>query len=156
MKTILGFAFYLLLSSLAFAQKTPVLFQKVRVFDGAKVIPETDVLIEGGKIREIGDNLAVGNSRVVDGAGKTLLPGLIDGHVHVHGADTLEQALRFGVTTELDMMMQPRMEAQLKATASDNRASFFSAGFPATAPGGHGTEYGIDVPTMMLPSEAEK
>jgi len=156
MKTILGFAFYLLLSSLAFAQKTPVLFQKVRVFDGAKVIPETDVLIEGGKIREIGDNLAVGNSRVVDGAGKTLLPGLIDGHVHVHGADTLEQALRFGVTTELDMMMQPRMEAQLKATDRDNRAAFFSAGNPATAPGGHGTEYGFEIPTLIKASEAEE
>src|SRR5690349_2004605 len=155
MKTILGFAFYLLLSSLALAQKTPVLFQKVRVFDGAKVIPETDVLIEGGRIREIGGDLPVGNSRVVDGAGKTLLPGLIDAHVHVHGADTLEQALRFGVTTELDMMMQPRMEAQLKAMGGDNRASFFSAGFPATTPGGPGTEYGFNVPTLVKPSAAE-
>jgi hypothetical protein len=155
MKTILGFAFCLLLSSLAFGQKTPVLFQKVRVFDGAKVIPETDVLIEGGKIKEIGVNLPVGNSHVVDGTGKTLLPGLIDSHVHVHGAETLEQALIFGVTTELDMMMQPRMEAQLKATPSDNRASFFSAGFPATAPGGHGTEYGFNVPTLVKPQAAE-
>jgi hypothetical protein len=43
MKTILSCVFCLLLSSLAFGQKTPVLFQKVRVFDGAKVIPETDV-----------------------------------------------------------------------------------------------------------------
>lgn len=128
-----------------------MLFQKVRVFDGVKIIPETDVLIEGGKIKEIGDNLPVGSSRVVDGAGKTLLPGLIDAHVHVHGAEPLEQALVFGVTTELDMMMQPRMEAQLKATASDNRASFFSAGFPATAPGGHGTEYGFNVPTLIKP-----
>ena len=123
MKTTLGFAFYLLLASVAFAQNTPVLFQKVRVFDGTKVIPETDVLIEGGKIKEIGTNLPVGNSRVVDGAGKTLLPGLIDAHVHVHGAETLEQALVFGVTTELDMMMQPRMEEQLKATAGDDRAA---------------------------------
>jgi len=156
MKTILGFAFYLLLSSLAFAQKKPVLFQKVRVFDGAKVIPETDVLIEGGKIKEIGGDLPVGNSRVVDGAGKTLLPGLIDAHVHVHGADTLEQALVFGVTTELDMMMQPRMEAQLKAADRDDRAAFFSAGNPATVPGGHGTEYGFEIPTLIKASEAEK
>src|SRR5262245_24321886 len=127
MKIILSFAFYLLLSSLAFGQKAPVLFQKVRVFDGTKVIPETDVLIEGGKIKGIGASLPAGNARVVDGTGKTLLPGLIDGHVHVHGAETLEQALVFGVTTELDMMMQPRMEERLKAMASDNRASFFSA-----------------------------
>ena len=60
MKTILSLAFYLLLSSMALAQKTPVLFQKVRVFDGVKVIAETDVLIEGGKIKEIGANLPAG------------------------------------------------------------------------------------------------
>lgn len=155
MKTILSLVFYLLLSSMALAQKTPVLFQKVRVFDGAKVIAETDVLIEEGKIKEIGVNLPVGNARVVDGAGKTLLPGLIDAHVHVHGAETLEQALTFGVTTELDMMMDPRMEAQLKATDRDDRAAFFSAGDPATVPGGHGTEYGREIPTLIKASEAE-
>ena len=156
MKTILSLAFYLLLSSMALAQTPPVLFQKVRVFDGAKVIAETDVLIEGGKIKEIGTNLPAGNARVVDGAGKTLLPGLIDAHVHVHGAETLEQALTFGVTTELDMMMQPRMEAQLKATDRDDRAAFFSAGNPATVPGGHGTEYGFEIPTLIKASEAEE
>ena len=155
MKTILSLAFYLLLSSMALAQNPPVLFQKVRVFDGAKVIPETDVLIEGGKIKEIGTNLPAGNARVVDGAGKTLLPGLIDAHVHVHGAETLEQALTFGVTTELDMMMQPRMEALLKAADRDDRAAFFSAGDPATVPGGHGTEYGLEIPTLIKASEAE-
>ncbi|HEY2170625.1 MAG TPA: amidohydrolase family protein [Candidatus Angelobacter sp.] len=155
MKTILSLAFYLLLSSMALAQKTPVLFQKVRMFDGAKVIAETDVLIEGGKIKDIGANLPAGNAHVVDGAGKTLLPGLIDAHVHVHGADTLEQALVFGVTTELDMMMQPSMEAQLKATDRDDRAAFFSAGDPATVPGGHGTEYGREIPTLIKASEAE-
>lgn len=146
---------YLLLSSAVFAQETPILFQKVRVFDGTKVIAETDVLIQDGKIKEIGPNLAVGEAKVVNGTGKTLLPGLIDAHVHVHDAASLEQALLFGVTTELDMMMSPRLEQQLKATERDDRASFFSAGFPATVPGGHGTEYGLDIPTLRLPSDAE-
>jgi imidazolonepropionase-like amidohydrolase len=138
------------------AQKTPVLFQRVRVFDGVKIIPETDVLIENGKIKEVGANLPIGEAQVVDGAGKTLLPGLIDAHVHVHDAASLEQALLFGVTTEFDMMMSPRLEQQLKATEREDRASFFSAGFPATVPGGHGTEYGMDVPTLISPSEAER
>jgi imidazolonepropionase-like amidohydrolase len=147
-------AVYLLLSAVAFGQKTPVLFQRVRVFDGAKVILETDVLLEHGKIKEIASNIPVGDAKVVDGAGKTLLPGLIDAHVHVHGEETLEQALIFGVTTELDMMMPPRLEQRLKASDRDNRASFFSAGDPATVPGGHGTEYGA-IPTLTKPSEAE-
>src|SRR5215472_6430131 len=149
MKIIRLFLILFLFPVLACCQKTPILFQHVRVFDGVQVTPSADVLIADGVIKEIGPTLAPGNAKIVDGTGKTLLPGLIDGHVHVHGAETLEQALVFGVTTELDMMMQPRMEAQLKATANDNRASFFSAGFPATAPGGHGTEYGFDVPTLV-------
>jgi len=155
MRTIVHSILCLLLCSVGWAQKTPVLFQKVRLFDGVQVTPETDVVIERGKIKEIGPNLPVGDATVVDGAGKTLLPGLIDAHVHVHGAETLEQALIFGVTTEFDMMMPPRLEAMLKATDNDNRASFFSAGNPATAPGGHGTEYGREIPTLVKASAAE-
>ena len=158
MKTTNLFAILIisLLIPLIQGQKTPILFQHVRVFDGTQVTPDADVLIESGKIKEVGSNLAAGDAKIVDGAGKTLLPGLIDAHVHVHGADTLEQALIFGVTTELDMMMPPRLEAILKAQDNDRMASFFSAGSPATVPGGHGTEYGGDIPTLISPSEAQK
>src|ERR1051326_7955409 len=156
MRTIVHSILCLLLCSVGWAQKTPVLFQKVRLFDGVQVTPETDVVIERGKIKEIGPNLPVGDATVVDGAGKTLLPGLIDAHVHVHGAETLEQALIFGVTTEFDMMMPPRLEAMLKATDNDSRASFFSAGSPATVPRGHGTEDGREIPTLVKASAAEE
>jgi imidazolonepropionase-like amidohydrolase len=156
MRTLLGYAVLFFLSAVAQAQKTPILFQHVRVFDGTEVIPDTDVLIDHGKIKAIGVNLTADNAKIVDGTGKSLLPGLIDAHVHVHGADTLEQALIFGVTTEFDMMMSPRLEYELKSHENDRMASFFSAGFPATVPGGHGTEYGLDIPTITLPSEAQK
>lgn len=154
---LLGFgcASCLLVYPLASAQTTPVLFQKVRVFDGEKIIAETDVLIDQGLIKEIGQNLPVKDARIVDGTGKTLLPGLIDAHVHVHNEQSLEQALLFGVTTELDMMMQPALAQKLHASPRPEYASFFSAGFPATVPGGHGTEYGVAIPTLTEPSEAE-
>lgn len=154
MKTA-GFFLLLALAATLHGQKTPILFQHVRVFDGTRITPDADVLIENGKIKEVGANLSAENATVVDGAGKTLLPGLIDAHVHVHGADTLEQALVFGVTTELDMMMPPRLEYELKSQDNDRRASFFSAGHPATVPGGHGTEYG-EIPTLTRPAEAQK
>ncbi|KAG4434154.1 hypothetical protein IFR05_010375, partial [Cadophora sp. M221] len=36
----------------------------------------------------------------IDGTGHTVLPGLIDGHVHCHkGLPELGQAIKFGVTT---------------------------------------------------------
>jgi imidazolonepropionase-like amidohydrolase len=136
------------------AQENPILFHHVRVFDGSTVIPVADVLIKQGKIIAVDSSLSTADARVVDGTGKTLLPGFIDAHVHVHGRESLEQALAFGVTTELDMMMRPGLEKQLKSQGGDDVASFFSAGFPATVPGGHGTEYGLDVPTLTRPSEA--
>ena len=155
MKNVRLFLILFLFPVPACCQKTPILFQHVRVFDGVQVIPSADVLIENGVIKEIGPTVAPGNAKIVDGTGKTLLPGLIDAHVHVHGAETLEQALIFGVTTEFDMMMPPRLEYQLKSEENDHMASFLSAGNPATVPGGHGTEYGFVIPTLTKPSEAE-
>lgn len=155
MKTSLLYAALLVVPALSYCQKTPILFQHVRVFDGSKVIPDTDVLIEKGLIKEVGANLPAERAKVIDGTGKTLLPGLIDAHVHVHGADTLEQALIFGVTTEFDMMMQPRLEYRLKSEDNDRRASFLSAGLPATVPGGHGTEYGFEIPTITRATDAQ-
>jgi len=154
MKTALLLA-ALVVSKCACSQEKPILFQHVRVFDGTQVVPEEDVLIEGGRIKDAGPSLAVGNAKVIDGTGKTLLPGLIDAHVHVHSKETLEHALIFGVTTELDMMMQPRREHELKSEENDHMASFYSAGLPATVPGGHGTEYGFDIPTITRASDAQ-
>src|SRR5262249_6186786 len=122
MKTSPLCAALLLIPSLSYCQKTPILFQHVRVFDGNQVIPDTDVLIEKGLIKQVGPSLSAERAKLVDGTGKTLLPGLIDAYVHVHGADTLEQALIFGVTTEFDMMMQPRVDNRPKAEDNDPRA----------------------------------
>lgn len=45
-----------------------------------------DVLIAGGKIEKIGDGLPeYEGCQVIDGAGKILIPGIIDRHVHITG-----------------------------------------------------------------------
>lgn len=41
-----------------------------------------DVLVEDGKIKEIGENLAADGAEVYDATGKVVTPGLIDLHVH--------------------------------------------------------------------------
>ncbi len=51
---------------------------------------------------------------VIDGTGLTLLPGLIDAHTHTFGVSGLQQALIFGVTTELDMFTDWRLAKQIK------------------------------------------
>src|SRR3954453_23323690 len=96
-----------------FAQPTAI--TNVRLFDGTNVIPHATVVIDGTRIVAAGAKVAVPvGSIVIDGSGKTLLPGLIDSHTHVFPG-TLERALRFGVTTEMDMFMALPMMRPLKA-----------------------------------------
>lgn len=155
MKALSLVALLVLPFSALHAQSTPLLFHHVRVFDGATVIPDTDVLIAKGQIQQVGTDLSPAGAQVIDGAGKTLLPGLIDAHVHIHSKEALQQELLFGVTTEFDMMMPPQLELRLKSIMDDSMTSFLSAGNPVTVPGGHGTEYGHAIPTLTKPSEAQ-
>jgi imidazolonepropionase-like amidohydrolase len=61
------------------------LFQNVRVFDGtsAKLSAPTNVLVRGNKIAAIGSGSTSNNATVIDGGGRTLMPGLIDAHTHL-------------------------------------------------------------------------
>lgn len=43
----------------------------------------TDVLVREGRIAAIGNGLAVGDARVIDGTGRHLTPGIIDEHSHI-------------------------------------------------------------------------
>jgi imidazolonepropionase-like amidohydrolase len=152
--------------SLAACQPAPAqsetgatLFHHVRVFDGTRSFGERDVLISDGKIAAIAANIsAPSGATVIDGTGETLLPGLIDSHTHTWG-DALQQALVFGVTTELDMFTDPNFAASMRAEQKKgnvaNRADLYSAGILATAPHGHGTEYGVAVPTLTSPDSAQ-
>jgi hypothetical protein len=47
------------------------------------------------------------------------------------------------------------MREEQAKTGAPGRADLLSAGFLATAPGGHGTEYGMPVPTLTKPEEAQ-
>jgi len=131
----------------------------VRVFDGARTLGTRDVLVRDGHIATIGETVpAPAGAVVVDGTGRTLLPGLIDAHTHAFG-DALEQALAFGVTTELDMFSDPATDARLRAEQRAgpvaSRADLYSAGVLVTAPKGHGTEYGFAIPTLGTPDSAQ-
>ena len=149
----------LLLSLASTAGAGDLLFRNARVFDGTRAVEGTDVLVRDGRIAAIGKQLAASkDATVIDATGKTLLPGLIDAHTHAWG-DALEQALLFGVTTELDMFTDVRfaqsMRDEQKANKATSRADLFSAGTLVTAPGGHGTEYGTPIPTIQTPGEAQ-
>lgn len=65
------------------------LFTNVMVFDGtSEQLYKADVLVTGNKIDQVStDPLVViqsTNMKVIDGGGRTLMPGLIDAHVHLN------------------------------------------------------------------------
>ena len=62
------------------------------VFDGSGAAPFSgDVLVEGQRIAavQMGGGLPRGGARVIDGAGATLMPGLVEPHGHVSYADAV-------------------------------------------------------------------
>ncbi|MBX3705849.1 MAG: amidohydrolase family protein [Pseudomonadales bacterium] len=62
-----------------------VLFRDVRVFDGVGpgLSAPTDVLVRGNRIARIAPGQVAPDARIVEGNGRTLMPGLIDVHVHM-------------------------------------------------------------------------
>ncbi|MDG9726729.1 amidohydrolase family protein [Streptomyces sp. DH41] len=123
------------------------LIRDVRVFDGVRAVASADVLIDGDSIAEPDGRSA---DVELDGAGKTLLPGLIDAHTHTFDG-SLARALTYGVTTELDMFCLPsNLRRQRKLAAErDDVADLRSAGVLATAPGGHPTGVMAATATML-------
>ncbi|HTU13160.1 MAG TPA: amidohydrolase family protein [Allosphingosinicella sp.] len=142
-----------------------VLIAGARVFDGERLLGERDVLVTNGRIAAVGEGLAApaGTTRV-DGRGKTLLPGLMDSHVHVFPTAAAD-ALRFGVTTEFDMftiatpeLVQARHAARA-AYARVTEADVWSAGMGVTPPGGHPSQmarsWGVTIPTLANEADAD-
>ncbi|RNL87041.1 amidohydrolase family protein [Halostreptopolyspora alba] len=133
----------------------------VRVFDGTKPLDANSVLIRDGVVAEVGTDLSAHHAtETVEGAGGTLLPGLIDSHTHTLRVAELEQALAFGVTTELDMFCVPELLEPLRGAAAsrDDVADIRSAGIGASVPGGHPTqlvEMGVYPPFPTLASDDE-
>lgn len=103
-----------------------VLIKNVNIFDGENeaLAKGQDVVIEGNLIKSIGKGLAArADATVIDGGGRTLMPGLIDMHWHsafnsitvaeglntdlayhiLVGAKSNEKALLRGFTTVRDM-----------------------------------------------------
>ena len=102
----------------------------VKVFDGNTLSAERTIVIDNGVI-----STATTADTTVDGQHGTLLPGLIDCHVHLTSVENLEQATQWGVTTMLDM------GAQSIAVTDSLRhrkglADIRGAGNVACAPGG--------------------
>jgi imidazolonepropionase-like amidohydrolase len=140
------------------ASASGILIENVRVFDGEKNLGERNVLIVNQRIDNIDfHGTPAADVKTISGKGRTLLPGLIDAHVHAFKDQELPTL--YGVTTEIDMFTAVpalrEFNEQIRQARPQRRADVFSAGMLATAPGGHGTEYGIQIDTLTKPEQAQ-
>jgi len=133
------------------------MIKDVTIFDGERVINNTSVLVENGQITKVNANIDA-TVAVIDGSGKFLIPALSNSHVHAFMQFNLTEAAKAGVLNLMDMHGMETFQAAMAKISRDstNMARYYYAGYAATAPDGHGTQFGFPVPTLTDPSEAIK
>jgi imidazolonepropionase-like amidohydrolase len=153
------------------------LFQNATLFDGTS--PESpggiSVLVEGEFIKEVSDRpINASNANVIDCAGKTLMPGMIDAHIHVYiasaklpyppapmtyvahyGAQFMRHALACGFTTLRDVAGGDHGLAMALRDGFLTGPRFFYGGLAMSQTGGHGDLRSPDIPTDFCACGAE-
>lgn len=125
---------------------------------GTPPIQNATVVVEGNRITAAGPANKVSvpaGARQIRIKGKTILPGLIDTHMHIGGsgggsvdpreftpkaaANNFKAYLKFGVTTVFDIAGNPFIEQQKEALASNNLLGprLFGVKYGITRPGSH-------------------
>ncbi len=130
----------------------------VVVGDGTEQFHQ-NVYIQGGVIQEItAAKIDKKSARMIDGSGKTLMPGLIDSHVHIQGLENRcdedsdkflhgtipeifkEKIFPFGITTVKDLCAPRRFIYKLRDELRKGKIvgpELLVVGPNFTAPGGH-------------------
>lgn len=107
-----------------------VVFENVRVFDGKseELTPLVNVLVEGNKIKSINPtNIEImPGAKRIQGNGKTLMPGLIDVHVH----------MAFGALTMKEMMSPMLSEGVIVEKTSKGAEEMLLRGFTSVRDAG--------------------
>ena len=82
--------------------RKPVVIRGVKLYDAdnKRFLSGQNVIVIGGKIVSVGSSVKVGKGiRVIDGKGKTLVPGLWDSHMHLSDDYGALSELAIGVTS---------------------------------------------------------
>ncbi|MFD0790310.1 amidohydrolase family protein [Microbacterium insulae] len=105
----------------------------VRVYSSGSLGAPTTVVVEDGLLSA---DTSIEGAVVIDGAGGTLLPGLIDTHVHARSRGHLEAAGAAGVTTLIDLG-SPDLDLLHSLQNLPGLPDLRSSGHSASGPGSH-------------------
>ncbi|HVC89588.1 MAG TPA: amidohydrolase family protein [Acidobacteriaceae bacterium] len=90
----------------------PILFRGASIWDGsgADAFPG-DVLVEGSRIKAVArksERLAVGGAVVIEAKGRTLMPGLVEGHAHISFGGAVNDSDLGNIPPEEHMLLTAR------------------------------------------------
>jgi imidazolonepropionase-like amidohydrolase len=134
----------------------------VRIFDGVETTKSGNVVLRGGIIAQAGEGAKLTDvEKVIDGRGRTLMPGLLDAHFHILGRPevALHHAAALGATTVVDMGGGRELNEVRRVAMTDPRlADLVGAGQQAIASDSVLRELfaGEGLPTIDSPEEAPR
>ena len=156
MNAITLFLPILVVALCACSPEADLAIRNVRLFDGDTTREGVTMYLKDQKIDQITTGPPFRKARQeINARGKTIIPGLINAHVHLAGRELLSETLSSGVLTVLDLFGTAEKAQRLRRVGQTPRYSYYYASGPgATVSGGHGTQYGVPVPTVDHPQQA--
>lgn len=132
------------------SESVPITILGARLIDGTGADPIEDsvVVVEGTRIRAVGARVETPvpkGGEIIDGRGKTVMPGLIELHAHYFGGRNemerlLRAQLRFGVTTSRSIGTDQEVHLAIVADVRAGKVPaprLYTAGLGFTHPDGH-------------------
>ena len=134
----------------------PTLIRNATVMTVTKgTMPNTDILIQNGKIAQIGKNLAApAGATVIDGTGKWVMPGIIDPHSHMMADAINEGTLSVTSMVRMTDVLNPTAPNILRALAGGVTTINLLHGSANTIGGQNAVlklKYGRDASEMLFP-----
>lgn len=149
---------YLQRSLICAAKMSKIIIHSVKLFDGGHIHENATVIFDhvAGTIDSVSTGSGVpqeaDDAEVIDGTGQTLLPGLIEGHMHcwdihmpegVGNSDVLRMTMKAGVTTVCDFHSDPYCVNNLRDLIREETTA-------AKAKGKDGRVHRADLKTALL------
>lgn len=138
--------------------KYDLVIQNVGLFDGNEDRGIVSIAVNADTIAQISEELLTGDS-IIDGAGKYLIPGMVNAHVHASSLENLQEGYRYGILTILNMhtgLEERELEWKQMSRDSIGYSTLYGAGYAATLPGGHPTAFSPEMETINDTVSIEK
>src|SRR6266850_2490650 len=115
------------LGALAQNQQRPVVIRGGLLIDGtgAAPVPNSVIVVSNGRIQAVGREGTVtipANATIIEAGGKTVIPGLVDSHVHLRNYH-IQDYLYWGVTTVGDLGNSPGWLVAYRDAVEQGRAT---------------------------------